>query len=221
MEKRKVLDKTEGERMQRQIRRQQHEARSVSIGPCLNFFGIGSWCFKSLSASSLFCLPSFPKAGQPLSTMPLLLSLGRGATQEVGVFVYLLLTAARIDCPSNTPGSAQCGAVPSLLHLSTTQICSYRVIGEATFKVGVIPSPLAVHQDTHWSHHIALKLSLWACLRRTKTLGDLKGLKTAAGHFLRAIGKDNDAEPHRRSFRITEILWNHFNICNVFIKAVL
>lgn len=171
MEKRKVLDTTEGERMQRQIRRQQHEAQSVSIGPCLNFFGIGSWCFKSLSASSLFCLPSFPKAGQPLSTIPLPLSLGRGETQEVDVLVYLLLTAARINCPSNTAGSGQCGAVPSLLHLYTTRVCSHRVIGEAAFKVCAIPSPLAVRQDTHWNRHVVLELCLCAYLRRTKGLG--------------------------------------------------
>lgn len=120
MEKRKVLEKIEGERMQRQICRQQHEAQSVSIGPCLNFFGTSSWCFKSLSASSLFCPPSLEGGRSSLqyrlSPLP---SLGLGETQEVDVSVYLLLTAARsINCPSNTPGSGQCGAVPSLLGLS-------------------------------------------------------------------------------------------------------
>jgi len=65
MEKRKALEKVEGERVQKQICRQQHEAQSVSIGPCLNFFGTSSRSFKSLSAFSLFCLPSFPKAGHP------------------------------------------------------------------------------------------------------------------------------------------------------------
>lgn len=42
MEKRKVLEKIEGERMQRQICRPQHEAQSVSIGRWLNFFGTSS-----------------------------------------------------------------------------------------------------------------------------------------------------------------------------------
>lgn len=66
--KRKVLDKIEGERMQRQICRQQREEQSVSIAPCLNFFGTGSWCFMSLFASSLFSFPSFPKAVRSWST---------------------------------------------------------------------------------------------------------------------------------------------------------
>lgn len=34
-------------------------------------------------------------------------------------------------------------------------------IGEADFTLYVMSSPLDVGQDTHWHHHILLKLCLW------------------------------------------------------------
>lgn len=139
------------------------------------------------------------------------------------VSVYLLLTALRrINCPSNTPGSGQCGAVPSVLHLSTTEICLCRVVGEANFKVRVMSSPLATCQDTHCNSHTIVKLALRAFLRRMKSVGDQRGYK----ELLVIISLELSGNAMMQSLT-TDLLGllrytgAAFSICGMFIKAVL